>query len=383
MPYECGYRMKIVVIGTLASSLLGFRKSLLEKMVLDGHEVYTLATDFDRESISKVKEIGCLPISYELNRTGLNPIADIKTIFDLKRILQQLEPDLCFSYFAKPVIFGSIAAKLAGVKKVYGMIEGLGYVFSPQPTGITLKLKLIKIIMILLYRLSLPLLDKIIFLNPDDPVDLLTDNNIKVKSVGILGGIGLNLTEYSYSGHYPEQCNFIFIGRLLLEKGICEFLLAAEIVKKLDPTVTFTVLGEIDSSNSGSITKKEIEWYVEKNIILNPGFVDNVSDWLKESSVFVLPSYYREGVPRSTQEAMAIGRAILTTDLPGCRETVVEGVNGFLVPPFDSKALAEKMMWYVHNPEEVRRMGIASRKLAVNLYDENTANEKLLNFMGL
>lgn len=375
--------MKIVILGTVVSSILGFRKSFIEKLVLNGHEVYALAIDYNDTSVQAVEAIGAIPVRYKLNRAGLNPISDIKTIIELKGILEGLNPDVCFSYFAKPVIFGSIAARLAKVKKVYGMIEGLGYVFSPQPAGITLKLKLIKTIMILLYRLSLPLLDKVIFLNPDDPVDLLTDNNIKVKSVGILGGIGLNLTDYSYSDRFPEQCNFIFIGRLLLEKGVREFLVAAAAVKKLDPTVTFTVLGEIDPSNSGSITKNEIDWYVDNEIIINPGFVDNVSDWLKESSVFVLPSYYREGVPRSTQEAMAIGRAVLTTDLPGCRETVVEGINGFLIPPFNSEALTEKMMWFVDNPKEVRRMGVASREIAVNLYDENVANEKLMNLIGL
>ena len=375
--------MKIVVLGTVASSILGFRKSFIERLLLNGHEVYALAIDYNEQSIDSVKAMGAKPVRYKLNRTGLNPIVDIKTIIELKGILEKIEPDICFSYFSKPVIFGSIAARLAGVKRIYGMIEGLGYVFSPQPKGISYNLKIIKFIMVLLYRLSLPLLDKVIFLNPDDPVDLLTKNNIKVRSIGVLGGIGLNISNYAYSNQYPEHCNFIFIGRLLLEKGINDFLLAAEIVKKINPRVTFTVLGEIDTLNSGSITKDEVDRYVNNGIIINPGFVDNVTDWLKASSVFVLPSYYREGIPRSTQEAMAIGRTILTTDLPGCRETVVDGVNGFLIPPFNSEALAEKMMWCVDHPEEVCRMGIASRKMAVNLFDENNANVKLMGFIGV
>ncbi len=375
--------MKIVIVGTVASSILGFRASLLKKLVIDGHQVYALATDYDDESISKVEALGVFPILYKLNRSGLNPISDIVTIMEIKTILQKLQPDLCFSYFSKPVILGSIAAKLAGIKKIYGMIEGLGYVFSPQPSGVPLKLRIIKFIMVLLYRISLPLLDKVIFLNPDDPVDLLTEYNIKVRSVGVLGGIGLNLNEFSYSDVYPERLNFIFIGRLLLEKGIRDFLLAAEEVKKTNPSVNFTVLGEIDPFNSGSISKDEIEGYVKNKIVCNPGYVNNVKDWLKESSVFVLPSYYREGVPRSTQEAMAIGRAVLTTDLPGCRETVVDGINGFLVPHFDSMALSEKMIWFVNNPDELRRMGIASREMAVKLFDENVANRKLIEFMGL
>ena len=266
-----------------------------------------------------------------MNRGGLNPIVDIKATHSLSKKIKKIAPDLVFSYFSKPVIFGTLAAKLAKVPKVIGMLEGLGYTFTEQPEGLSRRTQIIKKFQVLLYKMALPQLDEIIFLNPDDPNDLLTVNNINVKDVTVLGGIGLNLEEYCYSDQYPIKTTFIFIARLLAEKGIHDYISAARIVKDKYPGTKFIVLGTIDKEALGALTEKELERLVEEDIVEYPGHVSNVSEWIAKSSVFVLPSYYREGVPRSTQEAMAIGRPIITTDVPGCRETVIDGLNGFLV----------------------------------------------------
>ena len=142
----------------------------------------------------------------------------------------------------------------------------------------------------------------------------------------------------------------------------------------------FKVIGSFDIENPGALKKEELQYYIDNNIITYPGFVNNINQWITESSVFVLPSY-REGVPRSTQEAMAIGRAIITTDVPGCRETVVEGKNGFLIPKWDVPALAKAMEYFIENPEEIKRMGEESHKIALEKFDGEKVNQRLLKII--
>ena len=263
------------------------------------------------------------------------------------------------------------------------MLEGLGYVFTDLPTGVSKKQKILRAIQVFLYKFSFPYLEKIIFLNPDDPKDLIEKQNIKTKKVEVLGAIGLNLDEYSYSKPSLEKIRFIFVGRLLAEKGIFEYIKAAKIVKKDFPNVEFVVLGGLDEQNPGGLKKEELEQLLKDNIVIYPGFVKNVDEWIKYSSVFVLPSYYREGVPRSTQEAMAVGRAVITTDVPGCRETVVDGLNGFLIPPFDSNALSDVMKKFIENPYLVEKMGEESYKIAKDKFDAKKVNDKLLKILEI
>ena len=141
-------------------------------------------------------------------------------------------------------------------------------------------------------------------------------------------------------------------------------------------------MGSIDDSNPGSVKIDQLEGYVRSGLLVHPGQVNNVVEWIESTSVFVLPSYYREGVPRSTQEAMAIGRAIITTNVPGCRETVVEGVNGFMVPPWSPIRLAEKMFYFIENPNEITVMGLASHHLARKKFDSIQVNARLLNMLA-
>lgn len=375
---------KIILIGTTASSFLGFRADLIRHLVAHHHLVYAFTSEYTETCLNKIEALGATPITYTLNRGGLNPLADIVSTYHLAKKIKKINPDLVFSYFSKPVIFGTLAAKIAKVPSIIGMLEGLGYTFTNQPDGQNRKTKLIKKIQILLYKFALPQLDKLIFLNPDDPKDLLEEHEIKVKQVEVLGGIGLNLQEYSYQPLYDIKApiRFLFIGRLLKEKGIHDFLAAAKTVKSIYPQTVFTVLGEIDHANMGALSATELDLLINSGIIDYPGFVSNIKEWISNSHVFVLPSY-REGVPRSTQEAMAVGRAIITTDVPGCRETVTEGVNGFLVPKWNSDALADKMIYFIEHHEQISRMGIESHKIAIEKFDANKVNQKLLKILGL
>ena len=375
--------MKVALIGTVVNSLLGFRSSLIKDFVEKGCVVYAFAIDYSDDSRKKIIELGAIPVEYKLSRTGLNPICDLIALYRLASILKNLKPDLVFSYFLKPVIYGTLAAKIAGVSNRIGMLEGLGYVFTEGPNGVSWSVRFLRIIQVLMFKFSFPFLNKLIFLNPDDKVDLLDKYSINVKSVEILGGIGVDLSYYSYSSVDVSSISFLFIARLLAEKGVNEFVGAAKIVKKLYPSVEFVLLGGLDPANPGSLSKEELDALISNGIVTYPGYVDDVRFWIKKSSVFVLPSYYREGVPRSTQEAMAIGRAIITTDMPGCRETVVNGENGFLIQPHSNTELADAMIYYINNPHEISRMGDKSAVMANNKYDSRVVNSRLLHMLGV
>nr|WP_309592646.1 glycosyltransferase family 4 protein [Moraxella osloensis] len=376
--------MKIIIIGTTASSLYIFRKDLILSVLARGYTVYAFTSDNDEAELAKIAHIGAIPTHYKLSRGGLNPYEDLSNTINLYQQIKKIQPDIVFSYFIKPVIYGTLAAKLARVPKKIAMIEGLGFAFTEQPEGYSKKAKIVQRVQVALFKLALPLADKVIFLNPDDPIDLLKSHHIVVKNVEILGGIGLNLKDYPYRPvNFESRIRFLFIARLIREKGIFDFVEAAKIVKKTYPNAIFTVLGGIDEHAHGAMTKFQLDELVQSNIIEYPGRVNNVSEWIANSHVFVLPSYYREGVPRSTQEAMAVGRAVITTDVPGCRETVIDGKNGFIVPKWNPEALAEKMIYFIENPEQIQAMGEESYKIAQEKFDARKVNERLLKILGV
>ncbi|MGT9800579.1 glycosyltransferase family 4 protein [Neisseria meningitidis] len=247
--------MKIVFITTVASSIYGFRAPVIKKLIGKNHQVYAFVSEFSDNELDIIREMGVTPVTYRSNRSGLNPFSDIKSTFLIFKELKKISPDLVFPYFAKPVIFGTFAAKLAGVPRIVGMLEGLGFAFTPQPEGIPLKTKIIKGILIALYRIALPMLESLIVLNPDDKDELTDKYGIKIKNIHILGGIGLDLRQYPYSeADIPDEkepVKFLFIGRFLKEKGIDDFIRAAEQVKDKYPDTVFTALGAIDKSRGG------------------------------------------------------------------------------------------------------------------------------------
>lgn len=376
--------MRIILVGTVSSSIFGFRKSLLQSLIEAGHEVYIFTTDLTLELQQRAwDELSVNAEQYTLARTGMNPIVDLKNSWDLYRRLKSLKPDYVFCYFAKPVIWGAFAAYFAGIKRCYGMLEGLGYYFTDDPMGNSYKKILVRGVQIGLFWLSLPLLKGLVVLNPDDKIDLIKRYRICQNNVLVLGGIGLDLSEYNYSVPDISKKRFIFVGRLLAEKGINEYLKAAEIVKQSYPHVEFVILGSPDRGNPGSVSESYLSSLESQGVVIYPGSVTNVSQWLADSSVFVLPSYYREGVPRSTQEAMAVGRPIITTDVPGCRETIIDGENGFKIPPHNTQALVEAMEKFITQPALILSMGLRSRQLAEHKFDAKKVNQLLLDFLEL
>ncbi|MGL4481250.1 glycosyltransferase family 4 protein [Cetobacterium sp.] len=374
--------MKIAIIGTTASSIISFRKDFIKSLCNHGYEVYTLAIDYDEKTRSEVCSFGAVPVDYSFCRNGLNPVKDLIGTIKLTILLKKLQPDIVFSYFSKPVIFGTIAAVLARVPRRYSMLEGLGYFFTHSGGKDTLKVTLIRKILVFLYRFSFKFIDGLILLNDDDKRDLLIKENINVRQVHVLGGIGLDMDEYPYSPPPIEPISFIFVARFLKEKGVYEFIDAARKIKKQHPRIRFYMLGSLDVHNPGSLSVEHFNELKCNDVIELPGHVNNVQDWLAKASVFVLPSY-REGFPRSTQEAMAMGRAVITSDVPGCRDTVIDGVNGFLIPVRSSTELADKMLSFIHNPELIIKMGEASYEIAKHNFDALVTNRKLLNILEI
>ena len=368
---------RLALIGNQAFSMLNFRGPLIRDIVARGHEVFAFAPDFDDASRDAVRALGAEPMDHGLQRTGMNPLRDALGVVDLVDKLRSIRPDVAFAYSIKPVTYGVLAAWMAGVPRRFAMIEGLGHVFMEHPS---LKSRALRAAVSLLYRTALARVDRTFFLNPDDQADFLHLKLLNANKAEMIGGIGVDLAQWQARPPVVEPMSFLFIGRLLREKGIVELLEAIRHVKSAYPKVEFVLLGDVDS-NPSSISRKEVLKWVDEGLVSWPGQV-NVAPWIAKASVFILPSY-REGVPRSTQEAMAMARAVITTDVPGCRETVIRGRNGFLVPAKDAMALAEAMFLFLKQPDLVVTMGRESRMIAEERFDAAIVNARILEMLGL
>lgn len=350
-------------------------------MVSCGHEVYCFAIDYTDELRSFIRQLGAIPIDYKMEKTGLNPLRDMLDILRLAKIIKKIDADLVFSFFIKPSIYATLAAKLAGVPRRVAMLEGLGYIYTPSKNGFSLKKRVLQVIHGVLSTIGYAFAHKVIFLNKDDPKDLCRFALLRKDKIEVVGAIGLDLDAYPYKpAIVKDNVRFIFVARLLEEKGVLDYLDAARLVKRKIPNAEFVVLGALDPCNPASLSLEQLQAVIEENLIIYPGYVNNVAEWVAGSHVFVLPSY-REGLPRSTQEAMATGRAIITTDVPGCRETVYEGRNGFVVSAFHPEALAERMLYFIAHPDEVVRMGNESHSMAVQIYDVNRITPMLFSML--
>lgn len=371
--------MRIAVISNGVLSLLNFRGPLIAEMVRRGHEVLAFAPDHDDTSRAALAGMGVEAVDYAVSRAGANPLREIRSIFELRRLLRRHGVELCFAYFIKPVIYGTIAAWLARVPRRYGLIEGLGFAFTEGGTQSRVR-RLLQGVITTLVRFSGHHIDRMIFLNPDDQQEFVSRDLIAQEKTSLLGAIGLDLADWPATPLPEGPVTFLLVARLLRDKGIADYVAAARLLRQDHPDVRFLLLGGLDD-NPAAIPRTEIEAWVAEGLVEWPGHVA-VRPWFAQAHVFVLPSY-REGVPRSTQEAMAMGRAVITTDVPGCRETVENGVNGFLVPPRNPAALAAAMQQLLETPGFISQMGAESRKIAEARFDVHVQNRKLLAFMRL
>lgn len=370
--------MKIILIGNYAEFLLGFRGMLLSDFVNAGHEVVVCVPGANPGIVDKLHAMGVEYCPIELERTGMNPYKDLKFLFQLRSHFTRIRPDFVLSYTIKPVIYGSLAASLCGIKQIYSMITGLGYAF----VGNTWKQNVVNILARFLYRLSLNVNRAVFFQNPDD-LALFVDLGLvsSVNQAVLINGSGVDLDYYNQTPPVLSPPVFLLIARLLKDKGIIEYVEAAKVLKKSYPQAVFRLIGPF-YDNPAAIRKSTVETWQGEGVIEYLGQTKDVRPHIADASVYVLPSY-REGTPRTVLEAMSMGRPIVTTDAPGCRETVIDGENGFKVPVKDANALAIAMERFILQPELIEKMGSRSREIAAQKYDVNKVNAVIMKTMGL
>jgi glycosyltransferase involved in cell wall biosynthesis len=366
----------IVIIGGNARSLIANRGDLIQDLLALGHRVTGLVPRAD--ALPYLNDL-TIPVELiDLARGRMNPWADLRTYRELKRRIRRLAPDIIFLYTIKPVIIGSYAAKSAGVRRITSMIPGLGYLFA----GNSWRQRLGRLVAGTLYRGSLGMNDVIFFQNPDDREDFSKRGLLRPsQTIVVTNGSGVHLEKFQPAPVPAGPPRFLLAARLLRDKGIREFVEAAKILQKDCPEAQWIVLGPYPAGLPGAIPITELEQLRRAGPVVFRDAVKDVRPHLADCTVFVLPSYYREGTPRAILEAMAMGRAVITTDAPGCRETVIDGVNGCLVRPRDVPSLVLAMRRFIDDPAMAFRMGIESRKYAESKFDVRQVNRLIISHL--
>ncbi len=361
--------MKILVISSKNKNLFNFRGDLIKDMICHGHEVY--ATGPNKTHIEDVMAVG-IKRFYEIPsvRDNTSIVNDVKYLFQLKKTIREIRPDLVFSFNIKPIVYGSIAARMEKVPHIYAMVTGLGRVYSSGG----LKTSIIRFITNLLYRIALRCCNQVIFQNHEDIDDLVRAGCLPRWKARIVNGSGVNMNRFIKT-EFPETPVFLMVSRIIREKGVLEYCDAARKLKQDHPEARCVLLGGYDAS-IGALAKHDLQEYLEDGSIELVGEVKDPVAFYGLSSVFVLPSYYREGLPRTILEAMSCGRPVITTDWVGCREPIQDGVNGYLVPIKDSAALAQKMA-VLCDMHAAQSMGDAGYQICREKYEVSIINQQM------
>ena len=368
--------MKIAVLSSHTSSLFWFRMDMMKDFIKHGHSVIALGPESESNWKSKFEEEGIEYKQLYVERNGVNPFNDLKTYRELLKFMKEEKPDKIFAYQAKTVVYGSLAAKANGITEVYPLIAGLGSIFR----GEGFKNKIIKAIMKTEYRLACNASKKVFFQNNDDKNEFINNGLIQEGKIVIINGSGVNLEKFKPEP-LPETPAFLFIGRLIKDKGVTEYLEACKRIKVEYPEVRCLLVGPYDS-NPSALHPEELQPFIDEGIIEYFGEQSDVRPYIKQCSTYVLPSYH-EGTPKTVLEAMATGRSIITSDAPGCRETVTDGYNGYLVPIKDTNRLVEKMKTLIEDASTSKLMAERSLKLAIEKYDVKLVNESIMKTMKL
>ena len=378
--------MKFLMISSFLPSVLNFRGKLLDAIQAKGYEIHIMVPELAnfQEEYQKLIALGYQVHEIPMQRTGTNPLADLKLLKNMYQQIRQIQPDVVLSYTIKPVIYGTLAAGLAKVPKRFALITGLGYAFQNVETA---KRSIFQKLVHGLYAQALKYAHKVFFQNPDDlklfeEMHLLEAN----KPAVVVNGSGVNVQDFEVmplpiNEQGGVKASFLLIARLLGDKGIREYMAAARSIKAQYPEAEFHLVGWIDD-NPSAISQQELETWVNDKIVNYWGKLSDVRPAITASSVYILPSY-REGTPRTVLEAMAMGRAVITTDAPGCRETVSHGVNGYLVAVKSVDQLVQSMQYFIEDPKLMISMGQRSREIALNKYDVHQVNKHMMTEMGM
>ncbi|AKH42855.1 glycosyltransferase involved in cell wall biosynthesis [Altererythrobacter atlanticus] len=372
--------MKILVHSSLAYSLVNFRGALLAALVAEGHDVIATAPDRDDDIEAKLAAMDVKFEQIPMARASLSPFKDLQTLWAYVRMMRRHKPDVVISYTQKPIIYGGLATRLAGKARYYVIMSGLGFIFSEASDARTGLRKLVS----RMYREAIRKARTVFVFNSDDRSEMLRHGIVSGEQrVVQVPGSGVDTRRFLARPIRQDPPVVLMIARLMRDKGVKEFVEAAKIVKQRIPAARFQILGRLEEDNPTGISKDELaQWCSEGVIELLPETRD-VRPYLEEATIFSLPSYYREGLPRTILEALSSGRPVVTTDLPGCRDAINHRQNGLLVPPRDPQALADAVLEMLADPARLEAMSVAARDLAERKYDVRRVNEALIDVMCL
>lgn len=368
---------RVAIVTAATNTIPRYRMDMAKEFVRRGCEIIVLGDEDTAAWRDYFAAHNMRYRTYPICRNGTNPLQDLKTLRALQQIFEEECPSKVFTYQVKPNIYGIIAAYQAGISECYAMLGGLGTAFN----GTTLKSKMIGEFVAREYRLAFKHVKRAFFQNMDD-VNTFVERGILTRDkVAMVHGSGVN-TEHFGVCPLPKDVAFVLVGRLVRGKGVMEFLDAARIVKSIHPQVRFNLVGPFDT-NPTSLTPAQLAPYTSDGTVEYWGELEDVRPVLASSSVFVLPSYYGEGTPKSALEAMAMGRPVIMADAVGSREVVEHGKNGILVSPRDAVDVAAAMLMLIENPSLIDRMGACGRRMAEEVFDVRKVNAVICGAMGI
>ena len=362
---------KILICLNAAWNLVNFRAGLIRSLIANGYEVVAVAPS--DEYAPRLEKLGCRYVPLPMDSKGTHPGRDMQLLWRFLRLLRRERPDVFLGYTVKPNIYGSLAAHALGIP-VVNNIAGLGTAFM-KDGWLT---RLVR----LLYRLAFARSRRVFFQNDDDQQAFVEAGLVRCGQADRLPGSGIDLQGFSQvpnPSREGRKFRFLLVARMLWDKGVGEYVEAARLVRRKFPNVEFYLLGFLDVQNPAAISREQMDAWVAERAVYYLGATDDVRPHIAAADCIVLPSYYREGVPRTLLEAAAIGRPIITTNAVGCREVVEDGVNGFLCRPRDDADLAEKLERMITlSPEARAKMGRSGREKMEREFDERIVIDRYL-----
>lgn len=362
---------KVAFIANVPFTIYNFRQEIISEFISRGYQVVIISdTTSKLEGVNDLRQVRF--VHWSLSRRGLNPFYELLSLMHLVKILKIEKPELCLNYTIKPVIYGSIAEWICHIHQSFSFITGLGFVFI----GKGIKNKILQIITQVQYKIALNFNKNVFFQNTDDQRLFIDHGLVRKDKTVVINGSGINLEKFKAIPEQKIPQSFILIARLLKDKGIYEYVEACRSLKKDFPQAHFLLLGPYDD-NPAAIQPSEVEAWNKEGIVEYLGVVKDTREMMAKSEVCVLPSY-REGTPRTVLECMCMELPAIVTDVPGCRETVIDGHNGFLVKVNDAVTLAAAMRKFLENPELIKTMGKKARAFCEEKYDVNKVNQVIL-----